>query len=88
MKHVKAGQPSGVCAISPKKDSIGPPSEEIKAELMKRATKHFQLTSAEGFYFQYWTPPLSPKSEAYQTLPNQLIVSKIILYLLLENGYP
>ncbi len=56
-KCIKQGQPLGACIIVPKNADIGPPSQEAREELERRATKHFQTTPASGYYLRYSTPP-------------------------------
>lgn len=68
-KCVTTGQPFGVCTVSPKRASIGPPSKDIQVELKKRATDYFQSTPAYGYYFKYWTPPILPISEGSRLSP-------------------
>lgn len=60
IKQCEHGQPFGACTVNPKHALVPTPTNEIKLELERRATEHFNQTKAVGYYFRYWTPPILP----------------------------
>src|ERR1700733_14074601 len=50
----------GACLVNPKRAFLKPPSEEIQDKLEQIARDYFTPLGADGFYFQYFTPPLLP----------------------------
>jgi hypothetical protein len=58
--HTEKEQPFGACTVNPKHAAAPLPTQEIQAELERRATEFFTPTKAIGYYFRYWTPPMLP----------------------------
>lgn len=50
----------GLCVVTPKSASQNPPTKEVEKELRQIGIDHFSKPGAQGFYFQYFTPPLLP----------------------------
>jgi hypothetical protein len=50
----------GACLVNPKRASINPPTKEIQEQLEQIGKDYFTPLGANGFYFQYFTPPMLP----------------------------